>query len=131
MPAVIQPIGLPLWIPAAYLALISLVSVCATVWDKCAARRHRRRIPEANLLLLGLLGGSLCMFITMKAIRHKTLHKKFMIGLPLILALQLFLIAALWFLPAFRQAYQKPSAPGRRLLTPSYSLSSRRVLIAS
>ena len=44
MPAVIQPIGLPLWIPAAYLALISLVSVCATVWDKCAARRHRRRI---------------------------------------------------------------------------------------
>ena len=104
MPAVIQPIGLPLWIPAAYLALISLVSVCATVWDKCAARRHRRRIPEANRLLLGLLGGSLCMFITMKAIRHKTLHKKFMIGLPLILALQLFLIAALWFLPAFRQA---------------------------
>ena len=102
MPAVIQPIGLPLWIPAAYLALISLVSVC--VRDKCAARRHRRRIPEANLLLLGLLGGSLCMFITMKAIRHKTLHKKFMIGLPLILALQLFLIAALWFLPAFRQA---------------------------
>ena len=55
-------------------------------------------------MLLGLPGGSLCMFITMKAIRHKTLHKKFMIGLPLILALQLFLIAALWFLPAFRQA---------------------------
>ena len=80
MPAVIQPIGLPLWIPAAYLALISLVSVCATVWDKCAARRLRRRIPEANLLLLGLLGGSLCMFITMKAIR---LYSRFHLSHPL------------------------------------------------
>lgn len=104
MPAVIQPIGLPLWIPAAYLALISLVSVCATVWVNAPPAATAAGFRRPNLLLLGLLGGSLCMFITMKAIRHKTLHKKFMIGLPLILALQLFLIAALWFLPAFRQA---------------------------
>lgn len=83
---------------------ISLVSVCATVWVNAPPAATAAGFRRPNLLLLGLLGGSLCMFITMKAIRHKTLHKKFMIGLPLILALQLFLIAALWFLPAFRQA---------------------------
>lgn len=100
MSAMIQPDGWLLWIPAGYLTLISLISVLATVWDKRAARRHRRRVPEAHLLLLGLLGGSLCMFITMKAIRHKTLHKKFMVGLPLMIALHVWLLVALGFLLA-------------------------------
>ncbi len=89
---------MPYWIPAGYLALISLCAVCATLWDKRAARRHRRRIPEATLLLLAALGGGLCMYITMKAIRHKTLHKKFMIGLPLIIVLHALLAAAaIWW----------------------------------
>lgn len=77
-----------------YWAVISLIAVIATLWDKHRARRHGRRVPEATLLLLAALGGALCMYITMKAIRHKTRHKKFMLGLPLILALQLAAIAA-------------------------------------
>lgn len=59
-----------------------------------AAQRHRRRVPEATLLLLAALGGGVCMYITMKAIRHKTLHKKFMIGLPLLILLHGVLAAA-------------------------------------
>ena len=58
--------------------------------------RHRTR--EATLLLLSALGGSVAMFVTMLLIRHKTKHKKFMIGIPAILVLQLALIAALWIL---------------------------------
>lgn len=62
----------PLWLwLMGYGAMISLTAVTATIWDKHKARRRGRRIPEATLLLLAALGGALCMYITMKAIRHK------------------------------------------------------------
>lgn len=102
LPGTVEPEedkGMPTIILAGYWALISLFAVCATLWDKRAARRHRRRVPEATLLLLAVLGGGVCMYITMKAIRHKTLHKKFMIGLPLIILLHGALAAAaIWWI---------------------------------
>lgn len=67
-----------------YFILISLVAVIMTVADKKAAEKGRQRISENALILTALLGGAAAMFYTMKTIRHKTLHKKFMIGLPLI-----------------------------------------------
>ena len=85
----------PLWFwPLGYWAVISFIAVSVTAWDKYKARRHGRRVPEATLLWLAVLGGSLCMYITMKAIRHKTQHKKFMVGIPVILALQIGCVAA-------------------------------------
>lgn len=77
-----------------YLIVISAVSVAATVFDKWAAQRRAMRVPEAVLLLLAALGGSVCMFITMLLIRHKTQHPKFMVGIPVIFVLQ---IAAILF----------------------------------
>lgn len=72
-----------------YLALISLVSVAVTVYDKIAAkRRPKRRVPEKVLMLLGALGGAAAMYAVMLLIRHKTKHRKFMIGLPIIIAVQ-------------------------------------------
>lgn len=70
-----------------YLAGISLVSVLMTVADKLSAKKGGWRVPEATLMMLGLFGGALPMYITMKTIRHKTKHKKFMMGLPLEIAL--------------------------------------------
>lgn len=70
-----------------YFAGISLVSVVMTVADKVSAKKGGWRVPEATLMTLGLFGGALSMFVTMKTIRHKTKHKKFMIGLPLEIAL--------------------------------------------
>lgn len=70
-----------------YIAVISLVAVIMTIADKSKAKRDAWRIPEATLMLVGLFGGALPMYITMKTIRHKTKHKKFMIGLPLEIAL--------------------------------------------
>ena len=85
------------WITA-YFLLISLIAVAATLLDKYRAKHHKWRIPEATLLLLSALGGSAAMLITMRLIHHKTRKKKFMIGIPLLLCLQILLYAFLVFL---------------------------------
>ena len=71
-----------------YIAGISLISYIAAVSDKRRAEKNRRRIPERTLFLLAIAGGSAAMYITMNIIRHKTKHKRFMIGLPLIIFAQ-------------------------------------------
>ncbi len=71
-----------------YLLVISFYSVMLTCSDKCLAKKGGRRVPEKKLFGAALLGGALAMYITMRTIRHKTLHKRFMIGLPVIIILQ-------------------------------------------
>ena len=75
-------------IVSVYLLTVSFYSVILTCTDKRCAQKGRRRIPERQLFGAALLGGSAAMYITMRIIRHKTLHKRFMIGLPLIMLLQ-------------------------------------------
>ena len=48
----------------------------------------RRRTPKATLLLLAALGGSIGALAAMYIFRHKTLHRKFTIGVPVMLAAQ-------------------------------------------
>ncbi|MBE6662748.1 MAG: DUF1294 domain-containing protein [Ruminococcaceae bacterium] len=80
-------------LPLILFVAISVISVITTVYDKIAAKiATRHRVPEATLLLLSILGGSLPMYITMQIIHHKTQHKKFMIGIPVILAVQIVLM---------------------------------------
>ena len=73
----------------AYIAFISLLAVIITAHDKRAAQRHKWRVRESTLLLVAVLGGSIAMLMTMLLIRHKTKHAKFMVGLPVIIALQI------------------------------------------
>ena len=80
-----------------YLFIVSAAAVLFTVYDKWHARKKRRRVPESSLFLLALLGGSAAMYLTMLVIHHKTKHKRFMLGLPAILILQL----ALYILKPF------------------------------
>lgn len=79
-------------IPYIYFAIISLVSIIVTCHDKTAARKGRRRVPEKTLFLLSLAGGSVATYFTMKIIRHKTKHKRFMIGLPMIIIFQILIL---------------------------------------
>lgn len=72
-----------------YFALISIFAIIITIIDKRNAIKGKRRISEDFLLTTGLIGGALAEYITMKAIHHKTKHKKFMIGLPIELILQI------------------------------------------
>ncbi len=81
-----------------YLGIISLIAVILTLHDKRAAKRHHWRVTEKTLLLVSALGGSVAMLLTMQAIRHKTKHAKFMVGIPVIIFLQIAATAAiLWW----------------------------------
>ncbi|MBO4765020.1 MAG: DUF1294 domain-containing protein [Bacteroidales bacterium] len=71
-----------------YLLGINLLAFLLFGIDKWKARRDRWRIPEATLLLLAALGGSIGALAGMCVFHHKTKHKKFAIGLPLILLAQ-------------------------------------------
>lgn len=76
-----------------YLAIISVIAVIMTVSDKSRAKKHKRRIAEKTLFGTAVLGGSAAMYLTMLSVRHKTKHKRFMIGLPLIMIAQTIAIA--------------------------------------
>lgn len=64
---------------------IGIASVFVTVYDKAAAKKRKRRIPEQVLFFWAGIGGALPMLLTMKLINHKTRHKRFMLGLPAII----------------------------------------------
>ena len=72
-----------------YLLVINTVAFIVYAIDKLKARKGRWRIPEATLLLLAIVGGSIGAWLGMKAWHHKTMHLKFKYGLPAILLLQL------------------------------------------
>ncbi len=75
-----------------YAVLINLITYVAYGLDKYKAKAGSWRIPEKTLLLLTAVGGSMGALLGMKVFHHKTMHKKFYIGVPLILVLQLLLI---------------------------------------
>ena len=81
-----------------YPIIISVIAIVMTTLDKKYAEKGGWRISERSLFLVAILGGALAMYITMKIIRHKTQHKRFMIGLPIIIAVHIFLILGIPFL---------------------------------
>lgn len=84
-----------------YLAVISLISVIVCAADKSRAKKGKWRVKESTLFLLSALGGSGAMYITMRAIHHKTLHKRFMIGIPIIMIVQAALFVSLRYFGVF------------------------------
>lgn len=78
-----------------YLAAISLVTFVVFAWDKHVAASgndHNRRIPEARLLGLSLIGGAVGGLLVMHVVRHKTQKWYFIWGLPLFIVLDLAII---------------------------------------
>lgn len=75
-----------------YLIAVNLFAIIITVKDKLASVKHKRRTPEKTLLLVSAIGGSVGMYAAMRIIRHKTLHDKFMIGIPVIFLIQCVLV---------------------------------------
>ena len=94
-------IGSPWGLLAVWLVLINLVTFLVFGLDKWKAKRKVkkesvRRVPEKTLFLLAILGGSVGALLGMKVWHHKTLHRSFRIGIPVILILQIVLPVGLW-----------------------------------
>ena len=75
-----------------YLAVINGVTFFVYGIDKWKAKKSKWRVPEATLLMMAILGGSIGAWLGMKVWHHKTLHKKFRYGVPAIIIVQLTLI---------------------------------------
>ncbi len=72
-----------------YLLFINVVAFVTYGIDKWKAQRSKWRTPESRLLFLAVVGGSIGAWLGMKVWHHKTQHKKFKYGVPLIFVLQL------------------------------------------
>ena len=83
-----------------YLAAVSFLSVCVCIYDKIVSKKNnvKLRIPEKSLLIWSAVGGSVAMYICMQLIRHKTQHKKFMIGIPAIMVVQAAIIGVCFYM---------------------------------
>ena len=74
------------------IAGVNLLTFLLFGLDKLLAIRRRRRVPEATLLTLGVLGGSLGAMFAMSLFHHKTdarAHPAFVWGMPLACLAQL------------------------------------------
>lgn len=85
------------------LLLINAAGLLVMLADKKKARKNLWRIPEATLLTIAALGGSIGILAGMYLFHHKTRKPKFFIDVPLILIAQL--IAVFFLLRHF------PAAP--------------------
>ena len=77
-----------------YLIIMNALGFLLMLIDKQKARRGQWRIPEATLMGVAALGGSVGSLIGMYTVRHKTRHLKFTLGIPAILLAQTAL--AIW-----------------------------------
>jgi uncharacterized membrane protein YsdA (DUF1294 family) len=75
-----------------YLIIINAAAFLLMLIDKQKAKRSAWRIPEATLMGVAALGGSIGAIAGMYVFRHKTRHVKFFLGLPAILIIQIGLV---------------------------------------
>lgn len=82
-----------------YFTVINLFAFLLMYTDKLKARKRAFRIPESTLFTTALIGGSPGCLLGMYTFRHKTRHRSFVLGIPLILIIQLIILAAVIFSP--------------------------------
>ena len=83
-----------LTIIAIYYCIINAVGALINIADKRLAIKGKRRISEKLLWVIGIYGGAAgSSRAAMKAVRHKTKHKKFMVGMPFLIILHAAVIA--------------------------------------
>jgi uncharacterized membrane protein YsdA (DUF1294 family) len=80
-----------------YLLAINVFAFFLYGIDKWKAKRSKWRISEMTLLSIAVIGGSVGAWIGMKVWHHKTMHKKFKYGIPLILFAQIAIVLFISF----------------------------------
>ena len=79
-----------------YLVAVSVIGAVVCIYDKLAAAWDGRRVPERTLFFWALVGGGPGVYLTMLLIRHKTLHRSFMLGIPAIMIFQIVIIIGIY-----------------------------------
>ena len=74
-----------------YLLAVNITSFLLFCIDKYKAKKGQWRISEAALLMMAVIGGSIGAWVGMRLWHHKTMHKKFKYGIPIIIILQVVL----------------------------------------
>ena len=75
-----------------YILVVNTLTFLLYGIDKYKAKKARWRISEATLLMMAVIGGSIGAWAGMRLWHHKTMHKKFKYGIPLIILLQVALV---------------------------------------
>lgn len=83
-----------------YLLVMNMIAFGTMAADKRKARKGKWRVSEKTLFLEAILGGSIGAMIGMYHFRHKTKHRKFVLGMPTILIAQIgvALMISYWFI---------------------------------
>ena len=71
-----------------YLLAVNIVTFLLYGIDKYKAKKGKWRISETTLLLMAVIGGSIGAWVGMRIWHHKTMHKKFKYGIPIIIIMQ-------------------------------------------
>jgi len=79
-----------------YLLILNLIGFLLMGLDKYRARKKRWRIPEARFFLIAAIGGSLGIWMGMSVFRHKTQHRTFLYGVPVLLVLNVVAIVVIF-----------------------------------
>ena len=71
-----------------YLLAVNIATFLLYGIDKYKAKKNQWRISEATLLTMAAIGGSIGAWVGMRIWHHKTMHKKFKYGIPIIIIMQ-------------------------------------------
>ena len=71
-----------------YIVAVNIATFLLYGIDKYKAKKNKWRISEATLLTMAAIGGSIGAWAGMRLWHHKTIHKKFKYGIPIIIILQ-------------------------------------------
>ena len=75
-----------------YLIIINIIGLIMMGVDKKRARKHQSRLMEKLLFGIAFIGGSVGIWSGIWIFNHKTRHRPFTIGVPLIMVIQLTII---------------------------------------
>ena len=76
-----------------YLLGINAVTFALYGIDKFKSKKGWWRIPEKTLLMLTVIGGSMGALCGIRLFHHKTRQKKFYLGVPILLVIQIVLLS--------------------------------------
>lgn len=84
-----------------YILIINLFGFMIVLIDKYKAKKNKWRIRENSFFITALLGGAEGVLLGMTMIRHKTQHKSFYIGIPMLYLLNKIIICVLIYVLYF------------------------------